>query len=75
MKIFRSIQKAMIKQIVKSDWLSEDMKNIELDKIKNLGTSFGYPNWYDNDTIFLNYYRGVCNSIYCLNFKIQLKIC
>ncbi|XP_043463103.1 membrane metallo-endopeptidase-like 1 [Leptopilina heterotoma] len=58
-EMLRTIQKAMIKQILKSDWLSENAKKIELEKIKNIGTIFGYPNWYNNDVAFTNYYRGM----------------
>lgn len=67
--MFQKIQKAMIKQILRSDWLSDNMKNIELDKIKHMGTIFGYPNWYDDDTAFINYYRGVCFKFFAWNIK------
>lgn len=52
----------MTKQILKSDWMSDKFRKITIEKIQHMQTVIGYPNWYENNTALVNFYRGVRTS-------------
>jgi len=56
------IQKEIEYQIKKSDWMDEDTKDFILAKLVNMDKFIGYPDWYRNDTIVKQYFRGVSFS-------------
>ncbi|XP_057332179.1 membrane metallo-endopeptidase-like 1 [Microplitis mediator] len=49
-------------QIKGSDWLDEATKKIVTDKIDDMGSFVGTPDWYKNRTYVLNSYKGLVIS-------------
>ena len=49
----------MVKHILMADWLSDEMRKVELEKIKKMKMNVGYPDWYYNVTALASIYHGV----------------
>lgn len=49
----------MIKHIMKADWLDDKSRRMVVEKMKEMKTKIGHPEWYNNDTALMNHYRGV----------------
>ncbi|XP_043473981.1 membrane metallo-endopeptidase-like 1 [Leptopilina heterotoma] len=58
-KIFLSIQKEMVKHIEKADWLNDETKNNQLEKIENMKVNIGFPQWITNETSLIEMYQGL----------------
>ncbi|XP_051175091.1 neprilysin-like [Leptopilina boulardi] len=70
-KIFENIHKEMIKHIMRSDWLDEKSRKMAIEKMKEMKTIIGYPEWYNNDTALQNHYRGITVGQQFLENKIN----
>lgn len=53
------IQTELERQMNESTWLDEQSRNVYRDKLWNVKTFIGYPEWYKNVTNVEKYYEGV----------------
>ncbi|XP_043477199.1 membrane metallo-endopeptidase-like 1 [Leptopilina heterotoma] len=57
--IFIAIQKEMVKRIKEANWLSDETKKDELEKIENMKINIGFPEWLNNETSLTEMYQGL----------------
>ncbi|XP_043477498.1 uncharacterized protein LOC122508287 [Leptopilina heterotoma] len=80
-EIFKGVQKAIVKHILRADWLDDEMRKSVLQKVNKMKTNIGYPSIYNKDTVMEYYYRGMAignqfleNIFSSLKFEEKKKI-
>lgn len=63
-KIFSSIQKEMVRHIEQADWLNDETKKDELEKMESMKINVGFPDWLKNETALTEMYQGVCSFLH-----------
>nr|XP_012141945.1 PREDICTED: neprilysin-11-like [Megachile rotundata] len=58
-KMVRKIKEELMHHIMQARWLPTSMKLILVEKMENLETQIGYPDWYKNDTAVTAYYENL----------------
>ncbi|XP_051175093.1 membrane metallo-endopeptidase-like 1 isoform X2 [Leptopilina boulardi] len=58
-KIFSSIQKEMVRHIEQADWLNDETKKDELEKMESMKINVGFPDWLKNETALTEMYQGL----------------
>lgn len=49
----------MKERILNSEWTNNNAKNFMIEKIDNIVSLIGYPDWYNNQTALIERYNGV----------------
>lgn len=57
--MLNDLKEEMKKRILNSEWTNDNAKNFMIDKIENIVSLIGYPDWYNNETAFNERYEGV----------------
>lgn len=57
--MLNDLKTEMKERILSSEWTNENAKNFMIEKINNIVSLIGYPDWYHNETALVKLYEGV----------------
>lgn len=58
-EMVEDIKTEMKARILRSTWTNNSTKNFMINKMDNILPQIGYPKWYDNQTAFIERYKGL----------------
>ncbi|XP_011311093.1 neprilysin-1 [Fopius arisanus] len=58
-EMMKNIKAELKHQIKSAEWLTPEARESALEKLENMKTLMGFPDWYKNTTAVVNYYKGL----------------
>ncbi|XP_032676213.1 endothelin-converting enzyme homolog isoform X2 [Odontomachus brunneus] len=58
-EMLNDLKVEMKERIMNSEWTNDNTKNFMIEKINNIVSQIGYPDWYNNQTALIERYEGL----------------